>query len=415
MRMLHTIAAALFILTTACALAPPITLADPDQQQITATPGPISLAPPTEQPPDVILPPTVTPDAPPPPTTAANLIGPDEYPPGVNPLTGQPVPDPAVLQRRPIVAKISNAPPLVRPQAGVGTADLVFEHYAEGGLTRFSAVFYTAAPDRVGSVRSARLVDYELAAMYQAILAFSGGSTGVEERIFGSEALGIVEARQAAGQPVLGPSDFADRAYKGVIYGPPYYFRDEAVPVPHNLFTNPNALWQLATADGVNTPPTLQGMSFSPEPPPNPSGAANLVDVRYRATRAQWYYDAERGVYLRTSDGQPHYDSLTEQQVAAENVVVIYANHRFTDIVESEWQGSKSYSIEVQLWFEGQATLARDGVWYDARWQRPTRESLMSLTTQDGTPLPLKPGKTWFQLVRLPEQQESASEWVRIE
>ncbi|MEL7235977.1 MAG: DUF3048 domain-containing protein, partial [Chloroflexota bacterium] len=333
----------------------------------------------------------------------------------VNPLTGLTVEDPALLNRRPIVHKISNAPALVRPQAGVGQADIVYEHYAEGGLTRLSAVYYGQSPQRVGSVRSARLIDTELSAMYRGILVFSGGSTGVEERIYGSVALGIDDERIATDMPVLPPSDFAERAYKGVLYGFPYYFRDESIAVPHNLFANPQAIWELATADGINTRQELRGMAFSPEIPAEEIGPASTVDVRYRATRAQWFYDAERGVYTRTSDGQPHFDATTDQQVVADNVVIIYADHYFTDIVESEWQGSRSYSIEIKVWFEGDAILVRDGRQYAARWIRPTRESMISLTRPDGTPLPFKPGQTWFQLVRLPEQAEPESEWVRIE
>lgn len=375
--------------------------------QVTITPGPVTG---DHTPPATATPETVAAN-----DVAATMIGPDDFPDNINPLTGLPVDDPTTLDRRPIVAKISNAPPLVRPQAGVGTADLVFEHYAEGGLTRFSAVYYGGAPDRVGSVRSGRLIDYELSAMYRAVLAFSGGSTGVEERIFGSEALGIVEARQEAGQPVLPPSDFANRAYKGVIYGPPYYWRDESVPVPHNLFTNPNALWELATNDGINTRPELRGMAFDEQVPAGATGTANLIDIRYRATRAQWFYDAERGQYLRVSDGQPHFDANTGERVAADNVVVIYARHDFTDIVESEWQGNKSYSIEIRVWFEGDAAVFRNGQWYDARWERPTRESMMSFYDSEGNILPLKPGQTWFQLVRLDEQRDPNEEWVRID
>ena len=41
-------------------------------------------------------------------------ICPDSFPAGINPLTGQPAPDPAALDRRPLVVKISNAPPIVR-------------------------------------------------------------------------------------------------------------------------------------------------------------------------------------------------------------------------------------------------------------------------------------------------------------
>ncbi len=317
--------------------------------------------------------------------TPSPFIGPDSYPPDVDPLTGLAVADPSVLQRRPIDVKISNAPPLVRPQAGIGDADIVYEHYAEGGLTRFSAIFYSRAPQRVGSIRSARLIDYELVPMYQAMLAYSGASTGVEDKI--------------------NTSDFSARLFKGVLYGLPYYWRDPSIDVPHNMFTNLAALWDLASQQGINTPPDLHGMAFDPVVPPGSVGAAAHIDVRYLATRAEWQYDSGSGTYRRFSDGLPHADANTRQQISAENVVILYARHTDTDIVESEWQGVVSYSIEMQLWFEGDAVLCRDGQRYDVRWSRPTRESLISLTTRDGQPMPFKPGTTWFQVFPLPEQQ----------
>jgi hypothetical protein len=322
------------------------------------------------------------------------LIGPDAYPPNVNPLTGQAVADPALLEQRPVVVKISNAPPLVRPQAGIGEADIVYEHYAEGGLTRFSAVFHGELPQRVGSIRSARLIDYELLPMYQGLLAYSGTSIGVGERLNGSE--------------------YAQQLFEGILYGSPYYWRDDSIDVPHNMFTDLSALEQLAHDDGSNAVPELRGMAYAAEAPAGDSGAANHIDVRYRATRAEWLYDPRSGNYLRYSDGQPHYDANTNAQVTAENVVILYARHNLTDIVESEWQGNKSYSIEIELWFEGDAVLLRDGRRYDVRWSRPTRESMISLYTLDGDPMPFKPGNTWFQVFPLHEQQES-DESVTIE
>ena len=322
-------------------------------------------------------------------------VGPDNFPPDVTPLTGLTVEDPAVLQRNPVLVKISNAPPLVRPQAGIGAADLVFEHYAEGGLTRFSAIFYGQTPERVGSIRSARLIDYELMPMYDSLLAFSGASIGVED--------------------LLNTSEFANRLYKGVLYGRPYYWRDEDIPVPHNMFTNVHALQDLALSEGITHTRDLHGMAFDPQPPQVSEGPVNVIDLRYRATRVRWEYDAESGLYRRFSDGQPHYDANTEQQVTATNVVILYADHAFTDIIESQWQGSVSYSIQVKLWFEGDAVLFRDGQRYDGRWVRPTREDLIGLRTKDGEMLYLKPGNTWFQVVRLPEQQEAAEEWLTVE
>jgi hypothetical protein len=328
---------------------------------------------------------------------ATGQIGPDDFPFGVNPLTGQNVADPTVLLRRPIVAKISNAPPLVRPQAGLGAADLVYEHYAEGGLTRLSAIYYSQAPERVGSIRSARLIDYELMPMYHGLLAFSGASIGVEDR--------------------LNTSEFADRLFKGVLYGLPYYWRDESIPVPHNMFTNTAALWQLADETGINAAPDLHGMAFHPDPGANAiqSSPASAIDIRYRATRVGWAYDPAMGLYARTTDGLGHFDGATLEQITAANVVVIYAEHTFTDIIESQWQGSISYSIEIKLWFEGDAVLFRDGQRYDGRWIRPTREDMLALRTADGDLLYLKPGNTWFQVMPLPQQWIPEEEWMRAE
>lgn len=324
-----------------------------------------------------------------------NIIGPDIFAPGVNPLTGLAVADPTALERRPILAKISNAPPIVRPQAGIGAADLVFEHYAEGGLTRFSAIFYGQSPDQVGSIRSARLIDYELMPMYQSLLAFSGASIGVEDR--------------------LNQSEFADRLYKGVLFGWPYFWRDDAIPVPHNMFFNPNALWQLAAEQGLNQTPNLHGMAFHPTPPSGSSGPATMIDLRYRATRVRWEYNPETGLYERYADGLEHHDANTGTQVTAANVVVLYADHQYTDIIESQFQGSISYSIEIVLWFEGDAILFRDGQQYNGRWIRPTRQDLIALRTNEGEFLYFKPGNTFFQVVRLPEQQTPEEEWLRVE
>ena len=97
-------------------------------------------------------------------------IGPRSYPQGINPLTGLPYPNEEAQARRNLIVKISNWPPKVRPQHGVNQADLVVEYEAEGGVTRFAAIFRNNAPEKVGSIRSARLIDIELINMYAAIL-----------------------------------------------------------------------------------------------------------------------------------------------------------------------------------------------------------------------------------------------------
>jgi hypothetical protein len=354
-------------------------------------------------------------------------IGPYEFASAINPLTGLAVEDEETLNRRPIIVKVSNSPALVRPQSGIGQADLVWEHYTEAGVTRFSALFYSQAPQRVGSIRSARLIDYELAPMYQGILAFSGGSIGVEKKIYGSEAVKplLCQGREdleqcyteadAHAPGIVPPSDFADRAYKGVLYGRPTYYRDENIPVPHNMFVSVTDLWDLASADGINQRPDLVGMAFHPEPPPDSAGSGLYAQIRYETTIVEWHYEPESGLYYRSSDGKPHYDANLDEQVTANNVIVAYTGHYLTDIVESGWGENIHWSVQNTVWPAGDAILFRDGVRYAGHWVRPTRSDMMGFRTYNGELLYLKPGNTWIQLVRLQDKMNPEREWVKWE
>jgi len=316
-------------------------------------------------------------------TDSPDVIGPDGLLPAINPLTGLAVEDPAALQRRPLAAKISNAPDLVRPQAGIAQADLVFEHLTEGPLTRFTAIFWTHTPPRVGSIRSARLIDLEIPAMYDTLLVYSGASEPIRQRI--------------AALP------FAERAYEGVTVGAPLYYRDPSIEVPHNLFAVPGAVWARAEAQGVNRPRAdLGGMRFSPTPP---AGApARTITIDYGADEVEWTYDPATGRYARRVDGVPHTDANSGQQVTAANVVLIYAHHQpDLAIVESQWQGSMSFSIEIQIWTLGPAVIFRDGVQTAGYWHRWHENDMLTFWADERqtVPLYLRPGNTWFEVVPL--------------
>jgi len=141
----------------------------------------------------------------------------------------------------------------------------------------------------------------------------------------------------------------------------------------------------------------------------------NKIDIRYRATRVIWKYDAAIGLYRRSADGQGHFDANTLEQVTAANVVVIFADHQLTDIVESEFQGAKSYSIQINLMGEGDAILFRDDQEYKGSWVHDDKNTIIGLRTLKGDVLPLKPGQTWFQVVQLPAQQNPQEGWVKME
>jgi hypothetical protein len=92
--------------------------------------------------------------------------------PGYNPLTGKVVEDPSLLDRRPVMVKVSNWPREGRPHAGLSAADIVFEYYIGAYMNRFLAIYYGNNANVIGPVRSGRLVDAQLAQIYQGFLAY---------------------------------------------------------------------------------------------------------------------------------------------------------------------------------------------------------------------------------------------------
>ncbi|MBI4759469.1 MAG: DUF3048 domain-containing protein, partial [Chloroflexi bacterium] len=122
--------------------------------------------------------PTPTPTKTPRPPATATIPPPTATPlprNDINPLTGLIV-ESALLQRRPIHVRIGNDPE-IRPQSGLEKADLVFEDVMEGWwVTRLTAVYLSQDPDKVGPIRSVRLVNLELAPQFDAAMAHSGAS-----------------------------------------------------------------------------------------------------------------------------------------------------------------------------------------------------------------------------------------------
>jgi hypothetical protein len=322
-------------------------------------------------------PPTATPAPPPVP---AGPFGPDSYPDGTNPLTGLPVSNPALLNRAPLAIKVSNDP-LARPQSGLSQADLVFEHYAEGGVTRFTAIYYSQTPELVGSVRSGRLLDLEIVPMFDALFTASGFSEGVRQRI--------------------NVSSWAARNFSGPFYAEPYLVRiqREGLALEHTLFAHPADLWQLATDQGVNNPPDLTpGLAFRGEPNAGGTPATHItIDYGIGLMRVEWTYDPALGAYRRVMGDQPHIEYLTGEQLTAANVLALSAIHVETDIIEDGYNGL--WSVEIQVWGEGPASLFRDGQRIEGWWRRYDPEQMLQFTDLNGNTLYLRPGNTWFELV----------------
>ena len=367
---------------------------------IPAPPTAVTALDPTPEPPATTAVPAVAPTLPPPPTlapaaTATPLPSPtpdpadepvtlltlEDFGDNRNRLTGELAENPEDLLRRPILVKIPNAPTShVRPQSGLNDAAIIYEHLAEGSVTRLSAIFYGDMPEKIGPIRSARLIDLELPAMYDSALVFSGAGIGVSRLLFAS--------------------DFSGRILRTNSEG--YYRSGENKPTEHTLYARPEGLYQELENRGLDNPPTFnQVMAFSTEAPEGGQQATNLL-IDYIWEEVEWRYNAEDGFYYRYGDGQPVLDGNTEEQARTANIVILSPPHVIDYSICEQVNAANdcvAFSVEIQLWGSGRGTVLRDGQQYPIIWQRNGRYDLLTFTDEAGNPFPLKVGNTWVQLV----------------
>jgi hypothetical protein len=419
--------AILFLILTACNSAPPptevaqnptVAPTDTPVEVTTPTlaPSPLASPPPTRTPSPTLGPPTFTPTrvvktptptrrlptatpigakatitatlassppasspsptSPPPPPTATPLPTSTPLPTithaeGINPLTGLPLADPAVLKRRPLMVRIGNDVG-ARPQRGLNLADMVYEEIVEWWTTRFTAIYLSETPELLGPIRSVRLINLQLVPQYGGALAHSGGSDPVRWEVSQSS---ITDLDQ--------------------FYNPDPY---------HHL---PNEGWQTRAVFNAQVARAymakkkleaavpLQGFLFSETIETGEPGENIYIYYPRSTCFTEWHYDAASGKYGRWIIGSPLTDALDGKQIAASNVIVYFAEHQDTDIVEDS-NGATSVRIIVNG--KGPAWFFRDGKLNKGFWETDgTRTPYFTL--EDGTPYSLKPGNTWVEVV----------------
>ena len=288
------------------------------------------------------------------------------------PLTGLAVQDGDSIARRALSVKIENSVPS-RPQTGLNSADVVYESVAEGGITRFNAIFQSRMPKTVGPVRSARLSDLWIVPQYRALFVFSGASFQVNKAVKRAK---LPNLSQDAG-----------------ISAP--YSRSSSRPAPHNLYLNTRKAYAEATKRGMAVTEDVPRLQYSTR---LASGAAttSAISIPFSTSnKVTWTYDDSDGLYYRVNDGKKHYDAATDKQVVANNVVVMWARHTASS---KDKLGSTTY--DISLGGSGRVSVFRNGQRLDGTWTA-NNTAPPRFTTAAGLPIKLAPGTTWFQVIPL--------------
>lgn len=280
------------------------------------------------------------------------------------PLTGLPAADPGVAGRGAVAVKIDNIVD-ARPQAGVRSADVVYEEFTEG-VTRFIVVYHSQDAALVGPVRSVRPADPVIVTPLGGVLGFSGGSPG---------AVAI-----AANTPLrLVMEDDVAVMYR----------RGDRV-APQNLYTSTAGLFSRVPAE-TGSPRAFatflkDGQSFS-GPGVMPVASISLVPADYVTAGYDW--DAASNSWLRTTDGAPH--SVEEGRLQPTTVIVQFTPYSyFID----------DYSVQFpEVVGSGEAWVFAAGALVPGTWHKASPDAVTNFVDSDGAPIAIPPGQTWVHLV----------------
>lgn len=202
-----------------------------------------------------------------------------------SPLNGLEVADEAATKRVVTAVMIENSPD-ARPQSGLAEADLVFEAVAEGGITRFIALYQPSRPALVGPVRSLRPYYADWAAAFNPSVAHVGGSP---------EALNMIRSGNYGND--------IDQFFNAGSY-----WRASDRAAPHNVYTNFDRLDELNNSKNFKE----SVFTFSPrndgKPVAQPDAKSIDVQVSSGIFSVSYGYDPAKNAYNRNQGGVAHTD-----------------------------------------------------------------------------------------------------------
>lgn len=273
--------------------------------------------------------------------------------------------------------KINNLPLAVmldnhldaHPLAGLDKANLVFEAEAEGGMTRYLAIFtdYSDIP-QIGPVRSARPYFVDLAQEYSALYVHVGGSP---------EAL--VKIKQ---EWVLDANEF---------YNGPYFWRDQSRFAPHNVLTSGELMSRYIEDKKIFAEPQYFPWQYRSEAAADkrPGTAGIKIDFRLKDYKVDWIYDRESNRYLRYFNREKHL-TADGTALAAKNVIL--------QIVDAEEIDSE-LRLRMDITGTGKALVCNEGVCAEGSWVKDNKRSRTRYYL-GGAEAELIPGTTWVEILR---------------
>lgn len=296
--------------------------------------------------------------------------------------------DTEILKNLPPIAVMVENELNARPwQQGLSFARIVYEASAEGGITRFLAIYSPLSYfGKLGPVRSARSYFLDIAHEYGALYAHVGGRFDAIERLNHEE--GIFDADQYA--------------YEN------YFWRENVgkTALEHTMFTDGKTLTRLAldknwTAPG--TPPSSgafinqaqngQNYLYNADLESFPKAREIKINFGFPAYSVSYSYDKEKNLYMRSQAGAPHLDNANKEQISASAIIV--------QQVEARPNGDPSGSISMKIIGSGASAFFSEGRAISGIWEKSSLNSPTEFFDGSGRKFAPRGERIWIEILPL--------------
>jgi len=305
-------------------------------------------------------------------------------------------------KRRPLGVMIENHKE-ARPQSGLSAADIVYEAVAEGGITRFLAVYYCKNASFIGPIRSARIYFIRLLQEY--------GKNPLYAHVGGANTPGPADA---LGEIIdLGWSSYNDLNQFAVPF--PYYWRDpERLPnraTEHTVYSSTSKLWEYAAKnrqltnvdeDGKQWDVNFVKWQFKDGASVAERGNKTKISFGFWSNTSlandfsvDWVYNAATNSYQRSNGGEPHLDKNTGRSLEAKNIVVIFAQESPAN------DGYEGGHLLYKVVGSGEGLLFQDGKAEEINWSKSTEEARMTFTDLKGKKIAFNRGQIFIEILPL--------------
>lgn len=260
-----------------------------------------------------------------------------------------------------------------RPQSGLARANLVIEAEAEGGITRYLAVYADGSEIKeIGPIRSARPYFVDWARELSALFIHCGGSPEALVKI--------------ARENVFDLNEF----YNGT-----YFWRDKSRPAPHNIYTSIENLNGYLESKKAGEGEYLSWQFKDDAALPEGETGKN-VKIKFKTPDyyVDWVYDKESNGYIRYLAGQIHKDAEGEE-IKAKNVIVMHVK---AEVIDDELR------LKMEHIGSGKAIVCLDGKCEEGSWEKKSGLARTRFYNSNGEEFKFNAGTVWIEAVR-PERE----------